>query len=115
MLRDYYYTNRDNYSLPTGITICPFAWQVATGETMHFAGNLSTENAAAGNGWIYLYVKKDSENVAVGTQDALGGGSSWRNMNASVIYEEKMSQTSNFELCLLSGEGTIIPAKYLQF
>ena len=115
MLRDYFYKNRDVYTLPAGTTFCPFAWQVAEGETMHFTGNMSTENAGPGNDHIFLILKKDSQNVAVGTQDSVDIGGAWRNMNASVIYKEKMSQSSTFELCLNSHLGTTIPANNIQF
>ena len=39
---DYFFTNPDAITLAAGAWDCRYSWEVPAGETMHFAGSVST-------------------------------------------------------------------------
>ena len=116
MSRDFFYTNPAEIALISDASShCMYSWSVASGETMHFAGNVSTANGDAVTEF-HLFVYKDGEQVAASwTDDFFSGSTNWNNLSASIFYNERVSQNALFEFCYLTNYQQTIPINHLQY
>ena len=116
MSRDFFYTNPAVIDLVTdGSVHCLYSWSVASGETMHFAGNVSTSYGNAITEFA-IYVYKDGQEVATSwTDDWFEGSTTHNNISASVFYNERVSQDAVFELCYWTFYQQQILVNHLQY
>ena len=95
---DYFYTNDSPiiFEVAGEHALAKHLWtfEVASGEVLDFIANVTT-NAAGANNMLTLYLVKDGLRVSHAVDDGNGGDD---NASLSLLYKEKMTQTSTFHV-----------------
>ena len=95
---DFFYTNDSPiiFEVAGEHALAKHLWtfEVAAGEVLDFMANVTT-NAAGANNMLTLYLVKDGNRVSNAVDDGNGGDD---NASLSLLYKEKMTQSSTFHV-----------------